>query len=289
MTTVTAAPIWQRNVHGLRDLEAPILTGEKPAYASSCPDVTAYWNACQCFGITPTLVTEIAPTPTVVLDGPTCTQGLEFALYAPKAGSPAFQNLDFARVNGLSNLDLKLLLGGQTPDVTGVSPSIAVISGDNEAPIQVYGITGPDGTTLSKSIIDHRGFIVPEVEGTYTVTVSDSNDATFFWSHEAAVSGFDQANAEITKGYNDGPPKSFSFVVTAEEVQQPVPVRLLWINWAGRGVLDVKVVDPAGKTILGHGTVKNKQVLAGCSGNFAPVPVWEEWEAETVGAAPVSE
>ncbi|WYZ44915.1 hypothetical protein EsH8_VIII_000231 [Colletotrichum jinshuiense] len=54
-----------RNVHGPRQATpAPTITGAVPAYASSCPDVTAYWSACQCFsGIVATTVTVTASTP----------------------------------------------------------------------------------------------------------------------------------------------------------------------------------------------------------------------------------
>lgn len=282
---MTNAPIWLRNVHGPREVEAPTLTGEAPAYASSCADVTAYWNACQCFGITPTLVTEIAPTPTQVLEGPSCTQGLEFALYAAKAGSPELENLNYARTNGLNALDFSLLVGGKTPDATGVSPSIAVIGGEHADPIQVYGITGPADTTLSKSVIDHRGFIYPELEGTYTVTIKDADDATFFWAGESAVAGFYQGNADIVKTYADGPAKTYTFTVAEADVNVAVPIRLLWVNWAGRGVLNFKVVDPSGATILGPSSEKNKQVLANCApGDYSLVPEWVSWEEEVVGA-----
>ncbi|KAH0436010.1 hypothetical protein CcaCcLH18_04543 [Colletotrichum camelliae] len=58
---VTAAvqPIIGRNVHVRRqDAPEPIITGTKPAYASSCPDATAYWSACQCIeGIQATGIT----------------------------------------------------------------------------------------------------------------------------------------------------------------------------------------------------------------------------------------
>ncbi|KAF5516960.1 hypothetical protein CGCS363_v001888 [Colletotrichum siamense] len=58
---VTAAvqPIIGRNVHVRRqDAPEPVITGIKPAYASSCPDVTAYWSACQCIeGIPATAIT----------------------------------------------------------------------------------------------------------------------------------------------------------------------------------------------------------------------------------------
>ncbi|EQB58775.1 hypothetical protein CGLO_00923 [Colletotrichum gloeosporioides Cg-14] len=58
---VTAAvqPIIGRNVHVRRqDAPEPVITGIKPAYASSCPDVTAYWSACQCIeGIQATAIT----------------------------------------------------------------------------------------------------------------------------------------------------------------------------------------------------------------------------------------
>ncbi|KAH6669769.1 hypothetical protein F5X68DRAFT_194727 [Plectosphaerella plurivora] len=283
VATVTQPPIWQRNVHGPREVEAPTLTGEKPAYATNCADLEVYWLACQCFGITPTLVTEVAPTPTETILGPTCTQGLEFALYAPVAGSPAYANLEYARTHGLQYLDLSVLVGGAVPAATGVAPYVATLDGDEYKPIEVYGITGPAGSTLGHSILDHRGFLVPAVAGTYTATVPDADDAVFFWAGEAAVSGFEAGNAKIVKGYGDGPPRKWELVVREEDVGKAVAVRLLWANWAGRGVVELSIVDPKGKEILGKRTAKNREVLARCEGNLAPVPVWPAWEAEVVG------
>ncbi|TDZ74651.1 hypothetical protein CTRI78_v000633 [Colletotrichum trifolii] len=60
----TASLPAKRSVHVRRRAALPVLiTGTKPACASSCPDVTAYWSACQCFkDITVVAVTVVAPS-----------------------------------------------------------------------------------------------------------------------------------------------------------------------------------------------------------------------------------
>jgi GLEYA domain-containing protein len=204
-------------------------------------------------------------------------------LYAPLPGSAAYANLENARIHGLKNLDLSVLVGGAAPVATGVTPFVATIDGDEYKPIEVYGVKGPAGSSLGHSVLDHRGYLVPALKGTYVVTVPDADDAVFFWAGENATGGFSAGNAAIVKGYADGPPKRWELVVGEGEVGKPVAVRLLWANWAGRGVVELSVVDPEGKVVLGQRTGKNRQVLAGCEGNLAPVGKWPRWEDEVVG------
>ncbi|KAK1972911.1 hypothetical protein LY78DRAFT_688039 [Colletotrichum sublineola] len=62
-TYITLDPLASTTTATLSATPAPTITGTKPAWACACPDVTAYWSACQCFeGITATTVT-IRPRP----------------------------------------------------------------------------------------------------------------------------------------------------------------------------------------------------------------------------------
>lgn len=108
----------RHNVHGPH-APAAAVRGEKPAYATSCPEMTAYYNACQRVFIVPTTATAAAATET--LPAATCTQELEFAVYAIPANSLHATNLKRAcNVDQLSiNFDLQF--GGVEPDITGVT------------------------------------------------------------------------------------------------------------------------------------------------------------------------
>ncbi|KAI9150745.1 hypothetical protein HJFPF1_10522 [Paramyrothecium foliicola] len=278
--TVTAAAVFNRNVHGPRD-EPPTLTDEKPAYASACADITAYWNACQCFSIVPTVVTVTAPAPTTTVSGPTCTQGLEYAIYAPKSGSSLQAKLDAAFPRGLDNVNIANLIQGTTPDFTGVTPSIGPVGSNWQAPITVYGHTAGPDTYMGKTLIDHRGYLVPAVAGDYTISVPYNDDSLFIWVGENAITGFSKDNFAVRKHYYNPGVTTYTISVTA--VGEPIAIRALWINYGGGGALDFTISDPSNAVVLGSSSEKNRYIISSCSGNGATVPEWPAWESETFG------
>ncbi|KAF3351893.1 DNA replication complex GINS protein SLD5 [Verticillium dahliae VDG1] len=163
--TVTAAVIYNRNVHGAR-AEPPTLTGEKPAYASSCPDLASYWNACQCFdGYVPTTVTVTAATPTETVAGPICTQGLEYAIYTPEFDDPLIERLRVEEETIYTPV-IANLIQGVVPDFTGVSPKIGPVYGDWQLPL-VAPAYGPDAVLTRQE--EER------VYRAYTLTVTDTS------------------------------------------------------------------------------------------------------------------
>lgn len=277
---MTAAAVFNRNVHGPRDAPLPI-SGDKPAYASACADITAYWNACQCFDIAPTTVTVTAPTSTTTVSGPVCTQGLEYAVYAPKYGTPFQSKLDFAFSQGLDNVNIANLIQGVTPDFTGLTPNVGVPAGNWEAPITVYGNTAGVNTYKGKTIIDHRGYLVPKTAGDYTITVPYNDDSLFIWVGDAAISGFSKNNFALRKHYSTAGTTTYPIPVTT--VGQPIAIRILWINYGGDGVLDLTLTDPFNVPLISSSSQKNEAVIASCSGDGAAAPSWPAWEAEVIG------
>ncbi|KAH7320862.1 GLEYA domain-containing protein [Stachybotrys elegans] len=280
--TVTEAPIYARNVHGPRDeVPSPVITGEKPAYASSCPDITAYWNACQCFGIAATVVTVTAPTPTETVPGMICTQGAEFALYAVPTNSPRSDNLQRAYENQAS-ISLDLQLKNVQPDVTGVTPTVGMtVVGNYFDPIRIYGIEGPPGSTLHKTVINHRAFIIPKKVGTYNVILGDADDLMLAWVGQTAISGWDFGNANARSWWPSGGPRQFAITVTAENLEKPIPFRLFWANEGGPGGFTATITDPEGIAIWGRNTAKNPSFVSSCSVGGENILGWNvSWPEE---------
>ncbi|CRK10495.1 hypothetical protein BN1708_009922 [Verticillium longisporum] len=283
--TVTAAVVYNRNVHGAR-AESPTLTGEKPAYASSCPDLTSYWNACQCFdGYVPTTVTVTAATPTETVAGPVCTQGLEYAIYTPEYDDPLIERLRVEEETIYTPV-IANLIQGVVPDFTGVSPKIGPVYGNWQLPLvaPAYGpnVVGGPETQLSRTIIDHRGYINPTTTGEYTIVIPYIDNSVFVWVGANAISGFTYDNAVLTRQEEERVYRAYKLTVT--DTSAPVPFRLLWINYGGPGSLESYIYDPAGNEIAGPNAEKNSQVISSCSGAGAVVGAWPAWENEQVAA-----
>ncbi|KAJ3955693.1 hypothetical protein N0V92_007775 [Colletotrichum tropicale] len=316
-TTVTeagAAPsAAKRNVHGSRQASAPVITGTKPAYASSCPDVTAYWSACQCFeGVKATTITVVSSGPSstssaspssTISDSPasstpeppsptfssttttsssastsTCTPGLEYALYSVDFNSDLCQNYIRNRNNSPRNFDLNRLIGGRTPVLTGVTPSIGFSHDWDEAfrPLRLYGTQGPVGTTSTCGIVQHRGYI-NVTPGVYTVFANEPDDDLLLWFGNNAKSGsFAAGNSDVYGLYAEpGQSRLVDTFVFTESAY--IPFRVYWDNRNGPGGLRLEVKNSTGDVILGFNTQQSQDVVYKCSGGDAPAfPAWEE-------------
>ncbi|KAM0330128.1 hypothetical protein ACHAQA_004301 [Verticillium albo-atrum] len=285
--TVTAAVIYNRNVHGPRD-DTPTITGEKPAYASSCVDVTAYWNACQCFeGVAPTTVTVTAATPTATVAGPVCTQGLEFAIYAPKDSAPLVGKLAQTWNGGIANANIAYLIEGLVPDFTGVTPNIGPITGNWQQPLNAPaygGFVGTPGTQMGRTIIDHRGYINPATVGEYKIVLPYIDDSVFVWAGANALTGFTNSKSVLSRQEHEGSAGDRVYSIQVTDTTTPIPFRLLWINYGGPGGVQAYIYDPSGVQIAGPNAVKNPQVISSCSGAGASVGAWPAWQDETIGA-----
>ncbi|KAM0273210.1 hypothetical protein ACHAQH_008401 [Verticillium albo-atrum] len=284
--TITAAVVYNRNVHGAR-AEPPTPAGEKPAYASSCADVTAYWNACQCFeGVVPTTVTVTAATPTATVAGPVCTQGLEYAIYTPEYDDPLIQRLAIEEQH-IFTPDIANLIEGVVPDFTGVTPKIGPVYGDWQLPLvaPAYGpdVVGGPMTQMSRTIIDHRGYINPATTGDYKITIPYIDNSVFVWVGNDALTGFTREKSVLSRQEEEYFVDR-TYTVTVTDTSAPIPFRLLWINYGGPGSVVSYVFDPFGNEIAGPNAEKNPQVISSCSGAGAVVGAWAAWEDEKIRA-----
>ncbi|KAH7323237.1 hypothetical protein B0I35DRAFT_459343 [Stachybotrys elegans] len=297
-TTVTppavtkTVPIYQRRDasntadHDIQERANPIITRDIPPYASSCPNVEAYWNACQCFsGISATVVTVVAPTPTVTVPAGTCTQGIQFAIYAVDKDPVRKRNLANAVYRGPYSVDLRLQFSGRRPSVSGVTPTIGSIIQwvDNyHLPVHLYGVQGPPGSTMGYGIVDHRGYLVPSMAGDYTIYLDTADNAFYAWVGNNAQSSWNLQNAVISRFWPPDAGKSYSYTihVNRRQVNRPIAIRFLWLNYGLAGAFSARIVDPRGTVILGQNSVKNRQIIASCSGSSPLVPGWGPWGDE---------
>ncbi|KAI9149971.1 Killer toxin subunits alpha/beta [Paramyrothecium foliicola] len=286
--TVTAPIIYNRNVHGPRAPAptAPTDLGEKPAYASACSNAAAYWTACQCFaGVKPTTVTITAPGPTEIVGGGTCTQGLEYAIYALEESSDRWQNLIQALSFGHDQADFPLLFSGVQPNVTGITPSVGGLVqwvDDWLSPISIYGNSGPAGSVMAQTLVDHRGYFLPTLSGLYTIYLETADNALYAWIGENAVSGWSPTNPTISRFW---PPEeaatySYIFEVREDQIGTAIPFRLLWLNYGGPGAFSASVIDPQGTIVLSNSTQKSPFVVSSCAGAGGLAPAWAAWEDE---------
>lgn len=302
---MTATPVPIVNFRGARAVSPdPIITGAKPAYASSCPDVTAYWSACQCFeDIAATTVTITAPaqtvviTPTVTIESssstsspsttssslPTCTQGIEFALYSYAPSSSGCREIS----KQIKDVDFRTLVEGVIPYTVGNTSHMWFSQSDDSIPLGVYGIQGPPGSRLACSALMHRGYIKPTTTGNYTISMDFPDDIAHIWIGNEALSGsFWAGNSQV---YGRSPDfviwidfvLSYSFEVT--DISEYIPFRVFWSNRDGPGSLRVKITDATGTNIVGEDSQSNPSVVSSCDGTGSPAPAWPDWPSEVVG------
>ncbi|GKT51091.1 uncharacterized protein ColSpa_11272 [Colletotrichum spaethianum] len=132
--TVTATPVVVNNVHAARaEIPAPIITGTKPAYASSCPDVTAYWSACHCFeDIAATTVTVTGPAQTVIIT-PTLTVQPSFPTLSSRTSS--WSNSSFTTNSSFSTTSPSF-----TTSATATSSALPTCTEGIEFALYNYGL-----------------------------------------------------------------------------------------------------------------------------------------------------
>jgi hypothetical protein len=258
----------------------------KPAWATACTADLDYYNACQCFGITPTIITVTAATPTVHIPGPSCTQGVEYALYTFQSGDGHAEQLHAANDGDgdISQLSYDNLLGGVPPAQTGVVSGIGADSSKNQdssQPLQFSGFTGPAGSHSDNNVVVYRGYIVPATPGPYTFEIDDQDDIAAIWTGDRAVRNFDIAQAHLASSYGEyHRTTTHSFVVDRNEVGETIPFRILFANAQVGAVFVAKITDPLGNVILGLDSQKNHQIISSCDPSYDDASPWPAWESE---------
>ncbi|KAL0943039.1 uncharacterized protein CTRU02_200925 [Colletotrichum truncatum] len=304
------------NARGLRwnaffrrqDAPEPVITGTKPAYASSCPDATAYWSACQCIdGITATTAAPSSQTTTEILSTitpepsptttetsstsssttdtlPVCTQGLEFAIYSIDPDSTLCTE---ALISTQSRtLNLQQLLEGRIPDGTGLtsgSSSISFsLSGEQaSSPIEYNGVQGPAGSTSVCNIIAHRGYIEFTAPGEYSLLSNVPDDVILAWVGPVANSGeFRAGNSDVWGRCCDFE-DSLIYNFTIPPFVGPsfhVAYRIFYGNAVGPGNFAIKVVHNADSPE----EETEPSLVASCVGEELGAPEWLPWQDEVV-------
>lgn len=277
---MTASPVFARNVHN-RDV--PSLVSHKPAWATACGSDVDYYNACQCFGITPTVITVTAPTPTSTVSGPRCTEGVEYALYDFGDDVSRMERIiDAYYANDYHAISVPNIVGHVTPLQNGVVSKVGFQGqGDYSQPLQFSGLTAPAGTNMQYNVFQYRGYLIPSMAGTYTVRFDWVDDMALVFVGDAAVTGFD-VNQALLGASLFGPPadaKLATINIAAADVGKALPFRIYWANDGGPAGFLASIVDPSGAVVLGLDSVKNQQIVSSCdAGSLAPV--WPAWEAE---------
>ncbi|KAH7324666.1 GLEYA domain-containing protein [Stachybotrys elegans] len=256
----------------------------KPGYASACTDDAAYESACQCFAdITPSTVTATAATPTETLPGPTCTQGVEFAMYNYDLNTTRWDNLEDAIDYGHAWVNFTLQFSGVEPNLTGITSTLGGVSQQSnpDLPIDIYGVSGPPGSTLGRTVIDHRGYIVPQIAGFHMIWLESSDNAVYAWVGDRAVRGWTASNASIRRFWpHTGGLETWIFDVRDRELGTPIPFRFLWLNYGGPGAFRASISDPRGSNLLSPTTGLNSRIISSCSGPGAPAAAWAPWANE---------
>jgi len=223
-----------------------------PSYATGeCSDITQYWNACQCFGITPSTVTLPAGA-TVAAAAPTCTRGLEWAIYPGTEGGW-----------GTGPLSIAALVGGKTPFRTGRTTTFGGFGASGGAAVSPYDMGGNPYFGVEYTIVAHRGYLAPQFEGWYEFVIDTADDFLGFWLGDAAVDGFSTAN--LVKRWDFPTYQSYYIVVTADMVGKYIPIRLLWANNGGPGSLQGRLLaHPQGVLVLGSapGSTPNLHIIS---------------------------
>ncbi|KAJ6440730.1 Ca2+-modulated nonselective cation channel polycystin protein [Purpureocillium lavendulum] len=262
VATQTPPVVYNRNVHN-RAASSPTVTGEQPAYATMCANNVEYWSACQCFGISPTTITVTAPTPITTLAAPTCTQGVEYALWMFEEGSDKADELYVAYQN-FPVLNRNSLVSGVPPAQSGVVARVGFPQWwDYGNPLRFDGVSGPAGSSMPYNVLEHRGYLVPSQAGAYAFQFSMVDDVAAVWIGEHAQSDISTRYSVLNGTLGDyNPPKRYAYNVAEADLGKPVPFRVFWGNGPGPAGHLWNIVDPSGAEILGYNTQKNRQIIA---------------------------
>lgn len=255
----------------------------KPTWATACAGDVDYYNACQCFGITPTVITVTAPTPTATVSGAHCTEGVEYALY-DFGDDPdrRDQILDAYYASDYHRISVPNMVGHVTPLQTGVVSQLGFPEqGDYYGPLQFSGVSAPADTDMQYNVLQYRGYLIPSMAGEYTVEFDLVDDMAVVFVGDAAVTGFN-VNQALLGANLFGPPamsQQATINVDDADVGKALPFRIYWANGGGPAGLLASISDPTGAVILGEGSPKNQQIVSSCdAGSLAPA--WPAWDAE---------
>lgn len=199
---------------------------------------------------------------------------------------------------------------GLEPTTTGTSLRITYGSESgacDDSPAVVDGVAQGNASHATYSVVQHRGYLVAEETGNYTLNVAGS-DLVAAWFGQYAVSGWDWSNAAVVaqsaseddNGGLDGW-QSYSFNATQVGSLPPffrscacedlyrrrgqtltfvgngkqgdyIPMRIMYVNAQGCSALGVNLTRPDGMEILGADDIRSQNVIRDCIGGDPRFP-----------------
>ncbi|KAI6374036.1 hypothetical protein MCOR25_003269 [Pyricularia grisea] len=128
-----------------------------------------------------------------------CMPGLEWAYYALTNGTGQGQVPDNTMPGSYQDQFSTDAVKGVEPTTTGTSLRITYGSESEEcdaSPAVVDGVSQGNASHATYSVVQHRGYLVAEQTGNYTLSVSAS-DLVAAWFGQDAVSGWDWSNVAV--------------------------------------------------------------------------------------------
>ncbi|KFY41684.1 hypothetical protein V495_04833 [Pseudogymnoascus sp. VKM F-4514 (FW-929)] len=186
-------------------------------------------------------------------------QGLQYAFYSntkPDGSTNLFTGTGYPTFDPAKFKTDPLQYSGTTPSI-GFSSA---------TPIYGNAPTDPNYT-----VINHRAYIFAQQSGTYTFRLPLVDDISILWVGPAAYSGFTRANANIVQSFVSGAQTPVTYTVTFEEGKY-YPMRVIWANGGGAGVMSFELKGPDGKVIIDASTTEPSPFLVqySCDETTAP-------------------
>ncbi|THY24813.1 hypothetical protein D6D01_05293 [Aureobasidium pullulans] len=147
--------------------------------------------------------------------------------------------------------------------------SALVIGGLDQDYVSQLSIYGSSQTFASDFFtLNHVGYIFAQVTGTYTFTLSNTDDITLLWLGPTAISGWNRGNADAVSIYSSVPSAQAEFYLVQG---QYLPFRIVFGNAQGAIKFFVQVAAPDGTVVLDSNTQDSKFLIQySCDGTSAP-------------------
>ena len=183
---------------------------------------------------------SVKPAPTLCGN-----QGLAFAVYDNQAGPNDY--------NGYPQFDPTVY---KTAPVYGQGVTTTIGGFDlSSDPIDIYGQVVH---SLELFVVNHQGYIYAEETGTYTITVSNVDDAVFFWISSTAYSGWTRDNVYTNAViYYDNPNQA----TVQLDAGTYTAIRVMFAQGAGPVAFSVDITMPDGSDFLGPDSGASQYVV----------------------------
>ncbi|KAL6863850.1 proteinase inhibitor [Trichoderma novae-zelandiae] len=155
---------------------------------------------------------------------------------------------------------------GQVPDFTGLTTTLGI---QERCPPELGNVYGTETDPLDYTIVQHIGYFVPQVAGTYTLTAAAAtlDQSLYVWFGADAQAGYTNTNADLVADANWLTGSNIDlYVVAAADVGTYIPMRILWVNAQDCGQFDLTITGPGGATLVSRGqATADGQFVTNCA------------------------